>query len=126
MPQDPKTEKVNAVLDAIGKIKERFGEGSIMKLGDAKRMQVEAIPVGPISLDLALGVGGFPRGRIIEVFGPEASGKTTLALHAIASSQKLGCTCAFVDAEHALDPEFAKRIGVKIEDLLILNLNQQH
>ncbi len=119
MPQDPKTEKVNAVLDAIGKIKERFGEGSIMKLGDAKRMQVEAIPVGPISLDLALGVGGFPRGRIIEVFGPEASGKTTLALHAIASSQKLGGTCAFVDAEHALDPEYAKRIGVKIEDLLI-------
>jgi recombination protein RecA len=116
---DLKSEKINAIAEAISKIKERFGEGSIMKLGESKKMQVEAISSGPLSLDIALGVGGFPRGRIIEIFGPEASGKTTLALHAIASAQKQGGTCAFVDAEHALDPDYARRIGVLVETLLI-------
>jgi len=90
-----------------------------MKLGEARRVNVDAIPTGSISLDLALGVGGMPKGRIVEVYGPESSGKTTLALHTIAQSQKKGGLCAFVDAEHALDPEYAKKIGVKIDDLLI-------
>ncbi len=114
-----KNDKLDIIKETIAKIRERFGDGSIMKLGDAKRMQVEAIPIGPVSLDLALGVGGLPRGRIVEIFGPEASGKTTLALHAIASAQKRGGSCAFVDAEHALDPEYAKRLGVKTEELLV-------
>lgn len=112
-------EKNKAVKAAIDEIKEKFGEGSIMKLGEAERVNVDAIPTGSISLDLALGVGGFPKGRIIEVYGPESSGKTTLALHTVAQAQKKGGLCAFVDAEHALDPEYAKRIGVKIDDLLI-------
>jgi len=100
-------------------IKTKFGEGSIMKLGEAKKVDVDAIPSGSLSLDLALGVGGFPRGRVVEVFGPESSGKTTLTLHAIAEAQKQGGTAAFIDAEHALDPEYARRIGVNIDDLLI-------
>lgn len=105
--------------EAIAQIKERFGDGSIMKLGEARRMVVEAIPTGCLSLDLALGVGGVPRGRIIEIYGPEASGKTTLAQHIIAEVQKVGGVAAFIDAEHALDPEYAERIGVKVNDLLI-------
>ncbi|HRY52659.1 MAG TPA: recombinase RecA [Candidatus Portnoybacteria bacterium] len=112
-------EKNKALKTAIDEIKEKFGEGSIMKLGEAERVNVDAIPTGSISLDLALGVGGFPKGRIIEVYGPESSGKTTLALHTVAQAQKKGGLCAFVDAEHALDPEYAKRIGVKIDNLLI-------
>lgn len=100
-------------------IQEKFGEGMIMKLGDVKKVDVESIPTGSVSLDIALGIGGVPRGRIIEVYGPESSGKTTLALHIVANSQKKGGTAAFVDAEHALDPEYAKKIGVKINDLLI-------
>jgi recombination protein RecA len=111
--------KFKAAQEAIDQIKERFGEGSIMKLGEAKKMEVEAVPTGCLSLDLALGVGGMPRGRIIEVFGPEASGKTTLAQHVIAEIQKAGGIAAFVDAEHALDPEYAQKIGVNIDDLLI-------
>ncbi|HOF42518.1 MAG TPA: recombinase RecA [Candidatus Moranbacteria bacterium] len=100
-------------------IQEKFGDGMIMKLGDVKKVDVESIPTGSVSLDIALGIGGVPRGRIIEVYGPESSGKTTLALHIVANSQKKGGTAAFVDAEHALDPEYAKKIGVKINDLLI-------
>jgi recombination protein RecA len=114
-----KESKIKAAQEAIAQIKQRFGEGSIMRLGEAKTLDVQIIPTGCLSLDLALGVGGFPRGRVIEIFGPEASGKTTLALHAIAEVQKRGGVAAFVDAEHALDPEYAKRIGVKVEDLLI-------
>ncbi|MEY4745062.1 MAG: protein recombination protein RecA, partial [Candidatus Parcubacteria bacterium] len=119
-PADAKeTEKTRAVGAAIAQIKERFGEGSIMKLGEAKKMEVDAIPTGCLSLDVALGVGGMPRGRVVEIYGPEASGKTTLALHTIAEIQKLGGTAAFVDAEHALDPEYAAKIGVKTGELLI-------
>lgn len=108
-----------AVGAAIEQIKQRFGEGSIMKLGEAKRTEVDAIPTGCLSLDLALGIGGVPRGRVIEIYGPEASGKTTLAQHIVAECQKSGGTAAFVDAEHALDPEYAKKIGVNIDELLI-------
>jgi len=111
-------EKVKAAEEAIRQIKEKFGEGSIMRLGEAEKMEVETITSGCLSLDLALG-GGFPRGRIIEIFGEEASGKTTLALHLLAEVQKRKGVAAFVDAEHALDPEYAKKIGVKVEDLLI-------
>lgn len=107
---------VNQVVDEI---KEKFGEGMLMKLGDIKKVDVEAISTGSISLDLALGIGGVPRGRVIEIYGPESSGKTTLTLHIIANAQKAGGTAAFIDAEHALDPEYAKKIGVKINDLLI-------
>lgn len=113
------TERQKATEMAINQIKERFGEGSIMMLREAKKMEVEAISTGCLSLDLALGIGGLPRGRIIEIFGKEMSGKSTLALHVIAEAQKKGGVAAFVDAEHALDPEYAKRIGVKINDLLI-------
>lgn len=108
--------KIDTVLDAI---EEKFGEGMMMKLGDVKKVDVAAIPTGSVSLDIALGIGGVPRGRVVEVYGPESSGKTTLTLHVIANAQKAGGVAAFVDAEHALDPEYAKRIGVKINDLLI-------
>jgi recombination protein RecA len=113
------SDRLAAAQQAIDQIKQRFGDGSIMKLGEAKRMEVAAISTGCLSLDIALGVGGVPRGRIIEVFGPEASGKTTLAQHIVAEVQKMGGIAAFVDAEHALDPEYAKKIGVNIKDLLI-------
>jgi len=108
------------ILDAtVDEIKSRFGDGAIMKLGEAKRVDIDVIPTGSISLDMALGVGGMPRGRIIEVYGMESSGKSTLALHIVAEAQKKGGLAAFIDAEHALDPEYAKKIGVKINDLLI-------
>ncbi len=113
------TEKGRAAEEAIAQIKERFGEGSIMRLGEAKKIKVEAVSTGCLSLDLALGVGGVPRGRIIEVYGPEASGKTTLALHILAEVQKRGGIAAFVDAEHALDPEYARKIGVNVDELFI-------
>ncbi|MBX3451135.1 MAG: recombinase RecA [Planctomycetaceae bacterium] len=103
----------------LGQIEKEFGQGSIMKLADAATMKVSGIPTGALSLDLALGGQGFPRGRIIEVYGPESSGKTTLALHAIANAQKLGGIAAFIDAEHALDPAWAKRLGVNLEELLV-------
>ena len=112
-------ERFEAAEEAIRQIKERFGDGSIMRLGEAKKMQVETVPTGCLSLDLALGVGGMPRGRIIEIFGPEASGKTTLALHVVSELQKLGGVAAFVDAEHALDPDYSAKIGVKTNELLI-------
>ncbi len=108
-----------AALDAISQIKQRFGEGAIMRLGEAKTMQVDSVSTGCLSLDLALGVGGMPRGRIIEIYGPESSGKTTLAQHVVAEVQKLGGLAAYVDAEHALDPEYAQKIGVNIDELFI-------
>lgn len=108
------------ILDAtVDQIKGRFGDGSIMKLGEARHVDVDAIPSGSISLDLALGVGGIPKGRIIEIFGPESSGKSTLALHVVAQAQKRGGLAAYIDAEHALDPEYASRLGVRINELLI-------
>lgn len=107
---------LDAALDAIHK---DFGEGSIMRLGDTKQLDVEVISTGSLGLDIALGVGGVPRGRVIEIFGPESSGKTTLALNIVAQAQKAGDVAAFVDAEHALDPEYAKRLGVDIKELLI-------
>ncbi len=119
MQKDDKETRLKALDEAVKSIQEKFGDGSIMKLGDARRVDVDAIPTGSFSLDVALGVGGVPRGRIIELFGPESSGKTTLALHIVAEAQKKGGLAAFIDAEHALDPEYAKRIGVKINDLLI-------
>ncbi len=103
----------------IANLNRRYGEGIIMKLGDTTRLDVAAIPTGSLSLDIALGVGGIPRGRIIEVYGPESSGKTTLCLHAIAESQRLGGVCGFVDVEHALEPSYARKIGVDVEDLYI-------
>lgn len=109
-------QKLNTVVDDL---RDKFGEGVIMKLGEVKKVDVESISSGAISLDLALGIGGVPRGRVIEIYGPESSGKTTLTLHLIANVQKSGGVAAFVDAEHALDPEYAKKIGVKINDLLI-------
>ena len=102
------SEKMKALEAALGQIEKQFGKGSVMKLGDFTAMNVEAIPTGALSLDIALGIGGIPRGRIIEVFGPESSGKTTLALHVIAEAQKMGGEAAFIDAEHALDPVYAK------------------
>ena len=112
-------EKSQAAEQAISQIKEKYGDGSIMLLGDAKAMNIEAISTGCLSVDVALGVGGVPRGRIIEIFGPEMSGKTTLAQHIVAEVQKIGGIAAFVDAEHALDPDYAKKIGININDLLI-------
>ncbi|MBR2526070.1 recombinase RecA [bacterium] len=113
------SEREKALKLAIEKIEKDFGKGSIMKLGDKPAVSVEAIPTGALDLDIALGIGGIPRGRIIEIYGPESSGKTTLAQHIVAECQKKGGIAAFVDAEHALDPEYAKNIGVKVEDLLI-------
>ncbi len=110
--------KKDAIASALAQIEKNFGKGSIMKLGDAKNIAVETIPTGSISLDIALG-GGIPRGRVVEIFGPESSGKTTVCLHIVAEAQKKGGQCAFIDAEHALDPEYAKKIGVNTNDLLI-------
>jgi recombination protein RecA len=104
---------------ALRQIEKQFGKGSIMKLGESTHMQVETVPTGALALDIALGVGGFPRGRIIEVYGPESSGKTTVALHAIAEVQKIGGQAAFIDAEHALDPLYASKLGINIDELLL-------
>jgi len=112
-------EKNKIVAAAMEQIKSRFGDGSIMKFGEARSADVEVVSTGCLSLDIALGVGGVPRGRIIEIFGPEASGKTTLAQHIVAEAQKLGGICAFVDAEHALDPDYSTKIGVNVKDLII-------
>ena len=112
-------EKRKALEVAMSQIEKQFGKGSVMKLGEFKAMEVEAIPTGALSLDIALGIGGVPRGRIIEVFGPESSGKTTLALHIIAEAQKMGGEAAFIDAEHALDPVYAKKLGVDIDNLIV-------
>ncbi|OIP77576.1 MAG: recombinase RecA [Parcubacteria group bacterium CG2_30_44_18] len=114
-----KDDKAKVLENAIAEIKERFGEGSIMKLGEIKRVDVEAISTGSVSLDIALGVGGMPKGRIIELYGPESSGKSTICLQTAAQAQKKGGMVAFIDAEHALDPEYAKKLGVQVNDLLI-------
>ena len=113
------TEKRKALEMAMSQIEKQFGKGSVMKLGEFKAMEIEAIPTGALSLDIALGIGGVPRGRIIEVYGPESSGKTTLALHIIAEAQKMGGEAAFIDAEHALDPVYAKKLGVDIDNLIV-------
>jgi recombination protein RecA len=112
-------ERFKAVQAAIAAIEKQFGKGAIMPLDGSKAQDVDVIPTGSLSLDLALGVGGLPRGRVIEIFGPESSGKTTLTLHAVAEAQKLGGTCAFIDAEHALDPQYARRLGVRLEELFV-------
>lgn len=114
-----KTADKDELENLMESLRDRFGEGAIMRLGDGTKVNVETISSGSFSLNLALGVGGFPKGRIIEIYGPESSGKTTLALHAIAEVQKKGGKAAFIDAEHALDPDYAKRIGVKVKDLII-------
>ena len=111
--------KQKALESTLANLKKRYGEGAIMKLGDAASMKVEAIPTGSLSLDLALGIGGIPRGRVTEIYGPESSGKTTICLHVIAEAQRLGGTCAFIDVEHALDPDYASKIGVNVEDLYV-------
>ncbi|MBI3115621.1 MAG: recombinase RecA [Candidatus Kerfeldbacteria bacterium] len=116
---DGGSERSQAALAAIEQIRDRFGEGAIRKFGEQQRTDVDAISTGSISLDVALGIGGIPRGRVIEIFGPEASGKTTLAQHVVAEMQRKGGIAAFVDAEHALDPEYAKRLGVNVDELLI-------
>lgn len=118
MKSDKKPD-TNDLANLINALQEKYGEGTIMQLGDQERVKVETVPTGSFSLDLALGVGGLPKGRIIEIFGPESSGKTTLALHMVAEAQKKNGKAAFIDAEHALDPQYAKRIGVKINELLI-------
>ncbi|NLL46200.1 MAG: recombinase RecA [Clostridiales bacterium] len=115
----PASDKKKALETALANIEKNFGKGAVMRLGDNAGLNVEAIPTGSLSLDLALGIGGVPRGRIIEIYGPESSGKTTLALHILASAQKLGGEVAFVDAEHALDPTYARALGVDIDSLLI-------
>ncbi|NUQ69835.1 MAG: recombinase RecA [Chthonomonadales bacterium] len=112
-------DKQKALEMALSTIEKQFGKGAIMRLGDTTKLSIEAIPTGSIALDMALGVGGVPRGRIVEIFGTESSGKTTLALSVIAQAQKLGGTCAFVDAEHALDPDYSSTLGVNIDDLLV-------
>lgn len=124
MIKKPKKEKEQkttggGIEDTIRALQSRFGDEAIMKLGDKPKVGVNAVGTGSLGLDMALGVGGLPRGRIIEIYGPESSGKTTLALHVIAEAQKKGGICAFIDAEHALDPEYSKRLGVKIDELLI-------
>lgn len=113
------TEKKKALEMAMSQIEKQFGKGSVMKLGEFKAMEIEAIPTGALSLDIALGIGGVPRGRIIEIYGPESSGKTTLALHIIAEAQKMGGEAAFIDAEHALDPVYSKKLGVDIDNLIV-------
>ncbi len=117
--KNKKEDSKKDLQETVDEIKQRFGDGSIMKLKDIKAVDVDAVPTGALSLDLALGVGGIPRGRVIEIFGPEAGGKTTLALHVLSEAQKKGGQVAFIDAEHALDPDYAKRIGVNVQDLLI-------
>jgi recombination protein RecA len=113
------TEKAKALAQALGQIEKHYGKGAIMRLGEDEKIQVPVIPSGSLGLDVALGIGGIPRGRVIEIYGPEASGKTTMALHAIAEAQRLGGVAAFIDAEHALDVYYARKLGVKTEDLLI-------
>ena len=112
-------EKKKALEIAMGQIEKQFGKGSVMKLGDFQAMNIEAIPTGALGLDIALGIGGVPRGRIVEIYGPESSGKTTLALHVIAEAQKMNGEAAFIDAEHALDPVYAKHLGVDIDNLIV-------
>ncbi|MBN7820487.1 recombinase RecA, partial [Bowmanella yangjiangensis] len=111
--------KARALSAALGQIEKQFGKGAIMRLGDNQAMDIEAISTGSLSVDVALGIGGLPCGRVVEIYGPESSGKTTLTLQVIAQAQKMGKTCAFVDAEHALDPVYAGKLGVNVEELLV-------
>ncbi|OGZ76464.1 MAG: recombinase RecA, partial [Candidatus Staskawiczbacteria bacterium RIFCSPLOWO2_02_FULL_39_8] len=117
--KEPEKKENKALNSAIDDIKARFGEGAIMKLSETNKVNVDAIPTGSIAMDMALGVGGMPRGRIIEIYGAESSGKTTLSLHIVSEAQKKGGVCAYIDAEHAMDPDYAKRLGVNTNDLLI-------
>lgn len=117
--KEDKGSDMRVLEDTLRSIQTKFGEGSIMKLGDSPKVDINVIPTGSVGLDMALGVGGIPRGRIIEVFGPESSGKTTLSLHIVAEAQKKGGICAYVDAEHAMDPEYTKKLGVNVNELLI-------
>ena len=120
MANEKNTEKLKALDAVLLQIEKQYGKGSIMRLGDeAGKTEIEVIPTGCLALDLALGIGGFPRGRIIEIYGPESSGKTTVALHAVAEAQKMGGVAAFIDAEHALDPVYAKKLGVNLDDLYV-------
>lgn len=112
-------EKKKALDQAFKQIEKKYGKGSIMKMGEAPRVSIDAIPTGAVNLDIALGIGGIPRGRVVEIYGPESSGKTTLALHIVSEAQKLGDTCAFIDAEHALDAEYAKNLGVNVDELIL-------
>jgi len=112
-------QKAKALAAALSQIEKQFGKGSVMRMGDSERIAIPAIPTGSIGLDIALGIGGLPKGRIVEIYGPESSGKTTLTLSVIAEAQKQGATCAFVDAEHALDPDYAEKLGVNVADLLV-------
>ena len=119
MVADAKRGKISSIDNAISQIQKQFGKGSIMRLGSQEAQNVPVIPTGALSLDIALGVGGFPKGRVAEIYGPESSGKTTLALHVVAEAQKAGGTAAFIDAEHALDTNYAQRLGVDIDNLLV-------
>src|SRR6201986_3502834 len=112
-------ERDKALEMAMGQIEKQFGKGAVMRMGENLGMQIEAIPTGALALDIALGIGGLPRGRIVEIFGPESSGKSTLAMHVVAEAQRNGGICAYVDAEHAMDPVYARAIGVNVDDLLI-------
>src|SRR5262249_7250159 len=112
-------ERDKALEMALSQIERQYGKGSIMRMGETTHMAIEAIPTGALALDLALGVGGLPRGRVVEIYGPESSGKSTLAMHVVAEAQRNGGICAYIDAEHAMDPVYAKAIGVDIDDLLI-------
>lgn len=113
------SDKQKALDEALRKIEKQFGKGSVMKLGEEAERKIDTIPSGSLALDVALGIGGYPKGRVVEIYGPESSGKTTVALHAIAEAQKLGGQAAFIDAEHALDPNYARALGVNIEELLL-------
>ena len=119
LAKEEATDRNKALEIAIGQIEKQFGKGSIMKMGENAHMKIESISTGAMSLDLALGVGGLPRGRVVEIFGPESSGKSTLAMHVVAEAQRNGGICAYIDAEHAMDPVYAKAIGVDIDELLI-------
>ncbi|MDX1803810.1 MAG: ATPase domain-containing protein, partial [Alcanivorax sp.] len=113
------SDKSKALSAALSQIERQFGKGSVMRMGDQKRERIPAISTGSLGLDIALGIGGLPKGRIVEIYGPESSGKTTLTLSVIAEAQKKGATCAFVDAEHALDPDYAEKLGVNVDDLIV-------
>ena len=117
--ENTKDNELKALDEAIKQIEKQYGKGSIMRLGDRADLSIDVIPTGSLTLDLALGIGGYPKGRIIEIYGPESSGKTTLALHAIAEVQKQGGRAAFIDAEHAIDPVYAKNLGVNIDELIL-------
>jgi len=112
-------DRYKALEMAMGQIDKQFGKGSVMKMGERTNMDIEAISTGALSLDLALGIGGLPKGRVVEIYGPESSGKSTLAMHVVAESQRMGGICAYVDAEHAMDPIYARAIGVDVDELLI-------